>query len=119
MADEKLMLVDGHSLAYRAFHALPPSLQTSQGELTNAVYGFTLMLLDVLEAEDPEYVIVTFDKGPSFRVEMYEDYKAHREKMPDEMRAQMERIRQFVRALNIPIVEMEEYEADDLLGTLA
>lgn len=119
MTEEKLMLVDGHSLAYRAFHALPPTLQTSQGELTNAIYGFTLMLLDVLEAEDPKYVIVTFDKGPSFRVELYEDYKAHREKMPDEMRTQMERIRQFVRALNIPIVEKEEYEADDLLGTLA
>ena len=118
-ADEKLMLVDGHSLAYRAFFALPNTLQTSKGELTNAVYGFTSMLLSVLEEEEPDYVIVTFDKGPSFRLKMYEEYKAHREKMPDEMRTQMTRVRQVVEVLDIPIVELEDYEADDLLGTLS
>jgi DNA polymerase-1 len=119
MKDEKLILVDGHSLAYRAFHALPAELQTSKGELTNAVYGFATMLFGVLEEEKPEYVIVTFDKGPSFRVRDYEEYKAHREKMPDEMRNQMERVRALVKALGIPIVELEDYEADDLLGTLS
>lgn len=118
-ADEKLVLVDGHSLAYRAFYALPNTLKTSTGELTNAVYGFTSMLLSVLEEEEPDYVVVTFDKGPSFRVEMYEEYKAHREKMPDEMRTQMARVREVVAALGIPIVELEDYEADDLLGTLS
>ncbi len=119
MSDKKLVLVDGHSLAYRAFHALPPDLQTSQGELTNAVYGFTTMLLGVLQEEDPDYAVVTFDKGPSFRVRDYPEYKAHRDKMPDEMRGQMQRVRQLVEALGIPIVEQEDFEADDLLGTLA
>ncbi len=116
---EKLVLVDGHSLAYRAFYALPNTLKTSRGELTNAVYGFTSMLLSVLEEEEPDYVVVTFDKGPSFRVGLYEAYKAHREKMPDEMRPQMERVREVVETLGIPIVELEDYEADDLLGTLS
>ena len=119
MARQKLVLVDGHSLAYRAFHALPPDLKTSQGELTNAVYGFTSMLLTVLEEEKPDYAIVTFDKGPSFRVRDYAGYKAHRAKMPDEMRGQMERVRQIVTVLGLPIVELEDFEADDLLGTLS
>jgi DNA polymerase-1 len=119
MAREKIILVDGHSLAYRAYYALPNSMQTSSGELTNATYGFTSMLLSVLEQEQPAYAIVTFDKGPSFRVREYEDYKAHREKMPPEMRDQMSRVREVVEAFGLPIVEQEDYEADDLLGTLS
>ena len=119
MSKDTLVLVDGHSLAYRAYHALPKDLHSPSGELTNASYGFTLMLLSVLEDEDPDYIIVAFDKGPSFRVQEYEDYKAHREKMPDEMRGQMSRIREIVSAFGIPIVEREDYEADDLLGTLS
>ncbi len=115
----KLVIVDGHSLAYRAFHALPADMQTSTGELTNASYGFASMLLTVLTDEQPDYVIVTFDKGPSFRVREYAEYKAHREKMPPEMRSQMERIREIVDALNIPIVILSDYEADDVLGTLS
>ncbi len=116
---KKLMLVDGHSLAYRAYHALPPEMATSAGEPTNAVYGFTTMLLTMLEAEHPDYVIVTFDKGPSFRVRKYAGYKAHRAKMPGEMRGQMERIYELVEALGFPRVELADYEADDLLGTLS
>lgn len=119
MSREKLMLVDGHSLAYRAFHALPPDLRAPSGELTNASYGFTMMLLTVLAEEKPDYAIITFDKGPSFRVRRYAGYKAHRERMPEEMRGQMIRIRQIVEALGIPIVELDDYEADDLLGTLS
>ncbi len=119
MSREKLILVDGHSLAYRAFHALPPDLHAPSGELTNASYGFTLMLLSVLEEETPDYIIVAFDKGPSFRVREYNAYKAHRAKMPDEMRGQMDRIRQIVDVFGIPTVELEDYEADDLLGTLS
>jgi DNA polymerase-1 len=115
----KLVLVDGHSLAYRAFHALPADMQTSSGELTNASYGFASMLLTVLNDEQPDYIIVTFDKGPSFRVREYAEYKAHREKMPAEMRSQMERVHEFVDALNIPIVMLPDYEADDVLGTLS
>ena len=115
----KLVLIDGHALAYRAFHALPADMKTSQGEPTNAVYGFTSMLLNVLRNENPTHIAVTFDKGHTFRHEMYDEYKAHRAKMPDEMRVQMERVRQVVEALGIPIFEQEGYEADDLLGTLA
>jgi DNA polymerase-1 len=115
----KLVLIDGHALAYRAFHALPEDMKTSQGELTNAVFGFTSMLLNVLSAEKPTHIAVTFDKGLTFRHEVYADYKAHRAKMPDEMRSQMARIRQVVDVLGIPIFEQEGYEADDLLGTLA
>jgi len=119
MPRSKLVLIDGHSLAYRAYHALPPELATSQGELTNAVFGFASMLFTVLHEEHPDYLIVTFDKGPSFRAREYTEYKAHREKMPAEMREQMARIRQFVTALAAPIVELDDFEADDLLGTLA
>ena len=117
--NRKLVLIDGHALAYRAFHALPADMGTSQGELTNATYGFTSMLLNVLREEEPAYVAVTFDKGRTFRHDMYEEYKATRVKMPDEMHAQMERIREVVATLGIPIFELEGYEADDLLGTLA
>ena len=116
---KKLVLIDGHALAYRAFHALPEDMKTSQGELTNAVYGFTSMLLNVLRDEKPTHVAVTFDKGRTFRHDVYPDYKAHRAKMPDEMRSQMERVRQVVETLGIPVFEQEGYEADDLLGTLA
>ncbi len=117
--NKKLVLIDGHALAYRAFHALPADMSTSQGELTNATYGFTSMLLNVLRDEQPAYAAVTFDKGRTFRHDMYEAYKATRVKMPEEMHAQMDRIREVVATLDIPIFEEEGYEADDLLGTLA
>ncbi len=116
---KKLVLIDGHALAYRAFHALPEDMKTSQGELTNAVYGFTSMLLNVLRDEQPTHIAVTFDKGLTFRHDVYPDYKAHRAKMPEEMRSQMKRVRQVVETLDIPVFEQEGYEADDLLGTLA
>jgi DNA polymerase-1 len=119
MPQTKLVLIDGHSLAYRAFHALPEDMKTSRGELTSAVYGFTSMLLNVLRDEQPTHIAVTFDKGDTFRHDMYPEYKAHRAKMPDELRSQMTRIRQVVEALGIPVFEQEGYEADDLLGTLA
>ncbi len=116
---QKLVLIDGHALAYRAFHALPEDMKTAQGELTNAIYGFTSMLLNVLRDEQPTHIAVTFDRGRTFRHDMYADYKAHRAKMPDEMRSQMARVRQVVETLGIPVFEREGYEADDLLGTLA
>jgi DNA polymerase-1 len=118
-ADNKLVLIDGHSLAYRAFHALPVDMKTSQGELTNAIYGFTSMLINVVRDEKPTHIAVTFDKGRTFRHDMYTEYKAHRAKMPDEMRPQMARLRQVVETMGIPIFEVEGFEADDLLGTLA
>ncbi len=119
MSKPTLVLIDGHSLAFRAFHALPLNLATPDGELTNAVYGFTSMLLNVLRDYQPEYVAVAFDVGKTFRHEMYEPYKGHRERMPDELRSQVERIKEVVEALNIPIFTAEGYEADDVLATLA
>ena len=119
MSSSKLVLIDGHSLAFRAFHALPLSLTGPGGELTNAVFGFTSMLLNVLRDQQPEYVAVAFDVGRTFRHEMYAEYKGHRERMPDELRTQIERIKQVVEALNIPIFTRDGFEADDVLGTLA
>ncbi|MEA3345332.1 MAG: DNA polymerase I [Chloroflexota bacterium] len=120
MADRpKLVLIDGHALAYRAYHALPASLTTSRGELTNAVFGFTSMLLKVWQEEEPDYIAVTFDRGRTFRHEMFKDYKANRDKMPDPMAGQMARIEQVIEALGIPIYTAEGYEADDVLGALA
>ncbi len=118
-AGQKLVLVDGHALAYRAYHALPPELRTSRGEATNAVLGFTQMLLDTLRNYAPQYVIVTFDKGRTFRHDEFVEYKAQRGPMPEDLRDQLHRVREIVEAMGIPIVELEGYEADDLIGTLA
>ncbi|MEZ4539651.1 MAG: DNA polymerase I [Chloroflexota bacterium] len=121
MTTEKLVLIDGHALAYRMFFALPlEAFTTKSGEPTNATYGFTRTLLDLIQApEPPEYLAVSFDTGATFRDEMFAAYKGTREKMPDELSVQIERIKEVVRALNIPILELESYEADDVLGTVA
>ncbi len=113
------MLVDGHGLAFRAFYAVPPSLATSSGELTNATFGFTSMLLDVLEAHAPDYILVSFDIGLTFRHEQFDDYKAHRRPMPEELKHQVERMKEVLVALNIPIYVAEGFEADDVIGTLS
>ncbi len=115
----KWVLIDGHSLAYRAFYALPQELTTSSGQMTNAVYGFTSMLIKVLEELAPQAVIVAFDKGkPEFRTDMFAAYKAHRKPMPGELREQMDIIHAVLDSLDIPTVEEEGYEADDVLATL-
>ncbi len=118
---KKLVLVDGHALAYRAFFALPvDAFSTSRGELTNAVYGFTMMLLRALQEEKPDFIAVTFDApAATFRHEEFEEYKAHRPPMREEMRSQMQRIREVVQVMNIPAFEFPGYEADDLIGSLA
>ena len=116
---QTLVLIDGHALAYRAFFGMPATFSTSEGEPTHAVYGFTNMILAVWKEYDPDYFIVTFDRGDTFRHNMYADYKATREKMPDDLRTQIERIEQLVKAFNMPVFTKENYEADDLLGTLA
>ncbi|NLE77578.1 MAG: DNA polymerase I, partial [Chloroflexi bacterium] len=118
-SNPKLVVIDGHALAYRAFHALPLTLSTSKGELTNAVYGFATMILNVLRDEKPDYIAVAFDVGPSFRQRAYGEYKAQRAAMPDEMRSQLTRIREMVDAFGIPVFTMDDYEADDVLGTLS
>lgn len=119
MPNPKLVLIDGHSLAFRAFHALPLDLTAPGGELTNAVFGFTSMLLNVLRDEEPEYVAVAFDVGRTFRDDLYAEYKGHRERTPTELESQVERIKEVVTALNIPIFTKAGFEADDVLATLA
>ncbi len=114
-----LILIDGHALAYRAYFGMPATFSTQAGEPTHAVYGFTNMLLAVWKEYEPDYFIVTFDLGDTFRHTMYEAYKATREKMPDDLHSQISRIEQLVEAFNMPVFTKENYEADDLLGTLA
>jgi DNA polymerase-1 len=115
----KVLLLDGHSLAFRAFFALPDTLVTSSGQVTNAVYGFTAMLIKLLADERPQGVVVCFDKGvPQFRVDRYAEYKAGRAATPDLFKQQLPLIREVLESLRIPIIELEGYEADDLLATL-
>ena len=115
---KRLMLVDGHALAFRAYHAIPP-LTSPSGEPTNATFGFANMLLKAIDDHKPDYVITTFDVGRTFRHEEYAEYKAKRAEMPDDLRPQFDRIRELMDVLGIPTYEMEGYEADDLLGTLS
>jgi DNA polymerase I len=115
-----LVLIDGHALYHRSFHAYDEKMTTISGEPTNAVFGFTRMLLDVLRIIRPEYLIVTFDRPtPTFRHRAYAQYKAHRPPLPEHLRAQFPRVREIVSAFNIPIYERDGFEADDLLGTLS
>ncbi len=118
--DEKpLVLVDGSSYLYRAFHAMP-ALTNSRGEPTGAVYGVANMLRKLLRDYDPEYVAVVFDaKGKTFRDELYEQYKANRPPMPEELRAQIEPLHAIVRAMGLPVLVVDGVEADDVIGTLA
>ncbi len=117
----KLILIDGHALAYRMFFALPlDAFTTADGEPTNATYGFTRTILErLLSDRPPEYFAVSFDLGRTFRDDMFAEYKGTREKMPDELRVQIGRIKEVVSAFNIPILELEGFEADDVLGTVA
>ena len=116
----RLFLLDGHSLSYRAYFALPPTLATSSGQVTNAAFGFTSMLIKLLGEEHPDLIAVAFDKGkPTVRLEQYPEYKAGRRETPDDFRQQLPLIREVVETLRIPIVEVEGYEADDAIGTLA
>ncbi len=119
MTMKKLVLIDSNALIHRAYHAIPP-LTTKKGELVNAVYGYTSVLLNVLSKFKPEYIVAAFDlKEPTFRHKEFKDYKATRAKAPDELYAQIPRVKELVRAFNIPIAEKEGYEADDLLATFA
>jgi DNA polymerase I len=120
----KLILIDGHSLAYRAYFAMvntPLSIENAHGEkeLTGAVFAFSNMLIKVWRDEKPDYIAVAFDVGKTFRDDLYAEYKGTREKMPDELSKQMLRIQQVVRAFDIPIFTADGFEADDVIGTLA
>lgn len=114
-----MVLIDGHAVAYRQFFALPvESMSNKAGEPTNAVFGFTRILLDILQKDKPDYLAVSFDMGLSGRDQHYGDYKGTREKMPDELRSQLDKINTVVQAFNIPILALEGYEADDIIGTV-
>lgn len=115
----KLILIDGNSLLHRAYHGFPP-LTTPKGELINAVYGFTSMLLTVLNKLGPTHAAVAWDvKGTTFRKKEYVEYKANRGPMDDELASQIERTKEVVEVLNIPQFGIEGYEGDDIIGTLA
>src|SRR4051812_48369260 len=115
---ERLMLLDGYGLVYRAFFALP-DLTTSKGTLVKGVFGFASIVLRGLQDLKPDYLAVSFDlPGPTFRHEQYAEYKATRTKMPDELRDQFPMVREVVKALRIPVYELRGYEADDVIGTI-
>ena len=119
---KKLVAIDGNSIMNRAFYGIMNSklLMTSDGTYTNAIFGFLSILLKLLNDENPDYICVAFDlKAPTFRHKKYDGYKATRKGMPDELRMQMPIIKDILRAMNIKILEIEGYEADDILGTLA
>ncbi|CAB5049715.1 unannotated protein [freshwater metagenome] len=118
---KRLLLIDGHSMAYRAFYALPAeNFTTAQGQHTNAIYGFATMLLSLLTSEKPTHVAVAFDVSrKTFRSEIFPDYKANRAKTPDEFRSQMSYLHDLVSAFGITQFEVEGYEADDILATIA
>ena len=115
-----LVLFDGNALIHRAFHALPPLTVSKTGEMVSAVYGFALMLLKVINELKPTHFAIAFDmKAPTFRHKLFDQYKAQRPKTPDELVNQFGRVRELVEAFHIPIFELEDYEADDVLGALS
>ncbi len=117
---KKLLIIDGNAIIHRSFHALPTTMKTKEGEVVNAVFGFASVLMKTIRDFHPEYVVLTFDKkGPTFRHKKFKEYKAHREKAPDELYMQIPRIKELVKAFKIPIYEMSGFEADDLIGTIS
>ena len=120
MATKRLLLIDGHSMAYRAFFALPAeNFTTAQGQHTNAIYGFATMLISLLKEEKPTHVAVAFDVSrKTFRTEIFPDYKANRAKTPDEFRSQMSFLHELVKGFGISQFEIEGYEADDIIATI-
>ena len=128
MEKPRLLLFDGNAIVHRAYHAFgatryrqeTPLTVSKTGEVVSAVYGFALMLLKILDELKPAYCAIAFDKkGPTFRHRMYDQYKAQRPATPDELVAQIGRVKQLVEAFGIPRFEVDNYEADDILGTLS
>lgn len=116
---KKMIIIDGNALIHRSFHALPPTMTTKEGEMVNAVYGFASVLIKALREFQPDYAILTLDKeGPTFRHEKYENYKAQRERAPDDLYEQIPRVKELASAFGLPICEKQGYEADDLIGTI-
>src|SRR5919199_2731037 len=116
----RIYLIDGYSLLYRAFYALPQSIATTSGLPTNALYGFTSMVLKLLDSEEEVGIGVVWDGGmPAFRVEIFPEYKANRSSMPEELRVQLDHLDEILEAMNIPAIRAEGFEADDALATLS
>ncbi len=116
---EKLLIIDGNAIIHRAFHAIP-MLATSSGQPTNAIYGFCSMIMNLLIKERPEYIVITYDrKGKTFRDDLYTEYKATRTKAPQELYDQMPLIKDVMRAFKIPQFEVDGFEADDIIATIA
>ncbi|MBU5228349.1 DNA polymerase I [Clostridium senegalense] len=119
MSKEKMLILDGHSLMYRAFYAMP-NLSNSEGLFTGAIYGFSNMLFKMIDEIEPDYIVATFDRSkPTFRHESFEEYKAGRKTMPDELRMQFPIVKDMLNKMAINIFELDGFEADDLIGTLA
>lgn len=117
---KRFVFIDSNSIIHRAYHAYPPQLATSKGEQTNAIYGFTAILLKAIEELKPDFIICVFDieDKPTIRHKKFPDYKGHRKPVEEELLKQIPRIKEIVKAFNIPILEIEGYEADDIIGTL-
>ena len=114
-----MIVIDGNALIHRSFHALPPTMTTKDGEIVNAVYGFASVLIKSLREFKPDYAVLTLDKeGPTFRHEEYKEYKAQRERAPEDLYKQIPRVKELARAFGLPIYEKQGYEADDLIGTI-
>jgi len=116
---KKLVLIDGNAIFHRAYHSLPP-FTTTNGEVTNAIYGFLRMLFDIYKKEKPEYLGIAWDrKAPTYRHTEFKEYKATRKPPPDDLYPQLPRLKEVLKTFNIPMEELDGYEADDILGTLA
>ena len=119
---EKVVLVDGNNLLFRSYYATAYTgnfMKNSKGFPTNALYGFTNMINKIINEENPKYMLVAFDKGKTFRHEKYKDYKAGRIAMPDELKIQFPKAKELLDYMGIKYFEIENYEADDIVGTLA
>jgi DNA polymerase I len=120
LTKKKIILIDGNNIAYRAFYALPQNIATSSGTITNAVYGFTTMLIKLIDEQNPTLIIALFDsKKETFRHKIYAEYKANRKKMPNELFEQFLLIKEVLDAFHIPSLELDDFEADDLIATIA
>jgi len=118
--NKKIIIIDTNNLAYRAFYALPDTISTSSGTITNAVYGFTSMLMKLIKDQKPDSIVCAFDsKSPTFRHKMFEEYKSQRKKMPAELSNQISLIKEVLEAFNIECLEMDGYEADDIIASIS
>ena len=119
---KKVILIDGNNLMYRSYYATAYSgalMKNSKGQATNALYGFVSMINKIITEEKPSYMVVAFDIGKNFRHDKYENYKAGRNETPDDLKSQMPIARKILDAMGIKHMELEGYEADDIIGTLA